>query len=63
MSEEELQTVFDPFVRHGEADAIQGTGIGLTITKRLIELMNGSIGARSTEGQGSEFLVRLPACV
>lgn len=59
MNEEELRTVFDPFVRHGNADAVQGTGIGLTITRRLVELMQGSIEARSTAGEGSEFSVLL----
>jgi PAS domain S-box-containing protein len=53
--------LFLPFQRAGqEAGPIQGTGIGLTITKRLAELMRGSVGFTSTPGAGSEFWVDLP---
>jgi CheY-like chemotaxis protein len=54
--------LFQPFQRAGqEAGPIQGTGIGLAITKRLAELMGGSVGFRSTPGQGSAFWVTVPA--
>ena len=43
------------------AGPIEGTGIGLTISKRLAELMRGSVGFRSQVGHGSEFWIELPA--
>jgi signal transduction histidine kinase/ActR/RegA family two-component response regulator len=53
--------VFQPFQRAGqETGPIEGTGIGLSITKRLAELMRGSVGFRSTPSQGSEFWVDMP---
>jgi CheY-like chemotaxis protein len=54
--------VFQPFQRVGqEAGPIEGTGIGLAITKRLAELMQGSVGFRSRYQEGSEFWVEMPA--
>ncbi len=54
--------LFRPFQRAGqEMGPIEGTGIGLVITKRLAELMQGSVGFRSVEGKGSEFWVDMPA--
>jgi CheY-like chemotaxis protein/anti-sigma regulatory factor (Ser/Thr protein kinase) len=58
---EKQDRIFQPFQRAGqEAGPIEGTGIGLSITKRLAELMNGSVGFRSTPDVGSEFWVELP---
>ncbi len=53
--------LFQPFQRAGqETGPIEGTGIGLVITRRLARLMRGDVGFRSTPGQGSEFWVDIP---
>lgn len=58
---EKQKLIFQPFQRAGqEAGPIEGTGIGLVITKRLAELMHGSVGFESTHGQGSCFWIELP---
>ena len=58
---EKQPMIFQPFQRAGqEAGPIEGTGIGLVITKRLAELMHGSVGFESTEGHGSCFWIELP---
>jgi len=57
----ELDRVFEPFERGQGPNvrAIPGTGLGLTITKLLTQIMGGEINATSTEGVGTTFLVRL----
>lgn len=61
ISREKSKLLFEPFTRLGaEASSIEGTGIGLTITKRLVELMNGRIGYESEVGKGSKFWVDFP---
>src|SRR5262249_58416648 len=53
--------LFQPFQRAGqETGSIEGTGIGLVITKRLAELMCGAVGFRSTAWEGSDFWVDMP---
>jgi PAS domain S-box-containing protein len=60
--EDKHSKIFQPFQRAGqETGPIEGTGIGLVISKRLAELMAGRVGFRSTPGVGSEFWVELPA--
>ena len=60
LSSEKLEQLFQPFNRLGqEAGSEEGTGIGLVVTKQLIELMGGSIGVQSSAGVGSEFWIEL----
>jgi CheY-like chemotaxis protein len=58
LSTEQLGQLFQPFNRLGqEGGAEEGTGIGLVVTKRLVEAMGGRIGADSTLGEGSVFWI------
>ena len=61
MSPAFLRTVFDPFSReeNSTTSGIQGTGLGMAITKNLVELMGGVIRVDSTQGKGSTFTVEL----
>jgi signal transduction histidine kinase len=58
---EQIAQLYQPFNRLGADDATPGTGIGLVITKRLVELMNGQLALRSKPGVGTTFSVQLPA--
>jgi len=58
---EQLDGLFQPFNRLGaEGSAVEGTGIGLTITRRIMEMMGGSVDVESEVGVGSTFWVELP---
>jgi signal transduction histidine kinase len=60
LAPEEFAQLFQPFNRLGkESGAEEGAGIGLVVTKRLIELMGGTLGAESTVGVGSVFWFEL----
>ncbi len=61
MSKEFLKHVFDAFEREETStkSGIQGTGLGMSITKKMVELMGGDISVESEKGKGSEFTVTL----
>jgi signal transduction histidine kinase/CheY-like chemotaxis protein len=60
LTPEQLRSLFQPFNRLGrDGTGIEGSGIGLVLTKRLVELMGGTIGVRSTPGAGSTFWIDL----
>lgn len=56
ISPEDLSTLFHPFVTHKK----EGTGLGLTITKQIIEAHGGTISVQSTPGEGTLFTIVLP---
>jgi CheY-like chemotaxis protein len=60
IDQEGLQKIFTPFERLGaDRNAVGGTGLGLALSKRMIEAMEGSIGVESTVGVGSKFYFEL----
>jgi len=62
LNPDQVAQLFQPFNRLGqEAGGEEGTGIGLVVAKRLVELMAGAIGAESAVGAGSQFWFELPA--
>ena len=64
LSEDKLAQLFQPFNRLGQAYGNEeGTGIGLVVSKRLVELMGGKIGVVSDIGKGSSFWFELPLFV
>jgi signal transduction histidine kinase/CheY-like chemotaxis protein len=62
MSEEFQKTIFEAFTREktSTVSGIQGTGLGMAITKNIVDMMGGAIRVNSTQGKGSEFIVELP---
>ena len=61
MSEEFVRRIFEPFERERNStiSKIQGTGLGMAITKNIVDMMNGSIEVKSEQGVGTEFVVSL----
>ena len=61
MSEEFKKTIFQAFTREktSTVSGIQGTGLGMAITKNIIDMMGGEIAVQSEEGKGSEFVVTI----
>src|SRR3979411_2063295 len=61
---EDCERIFEKFYRgrHGATLAVRGTGLGLAVARQLVEAHAGTIGVRSTGGQGSTFWGRLPGC-
>ena len=60
ISTRQQKQLFTPFERMGaEFTKVKGTGIGLTITKQLVNMMGGVVGVESTEGKGSSFWIEL----
>ncbi|WP_051656535.1 ATP-binding response regulator [Butyrivibrio sp. AE3004] len=57
MSPEFTATVFEAYTREDSANKIQGTGLGMAITKSIIELMDGNIRVESQKGVGTEFVI------
>ncbi|MDO4460163.1 MAG: ATP-binding protein [Clostridia bacterium] len=62
MSEEFLPHLFEEFARENNTtdSKVEGTGLGMPIVKRLVELMNGTVEVKSTKGEGTVFTVTLP---
>ena len=62
MSPTFLQNIFENFTRERNStqSGQQGTGLGMAITKRLVELMNGTISVESEQGQGTKFTIIIP---
>ena len=62
MSQEFAQKIFSPFERErtSTVSRIQGTGLGMAITKNIVDMMGGTIEVWTEQGKGTEFIVRLP---
>ena len=62
MSQEFVQKIFSPFERErtSTVSRIQGTGLGMAITKNIVNMMGGTIEVQTEQGKGTEFIVRLP---
>ena len=61
MSEEFAKTIFDPFTREETTtvSGIQGTGLGMAITKKIVDMMGGRITVNTRKGEGTEFVVTM----
>ncbi|MBT0809717.1 HAMP domain-containing histidine kinase [Litoribacter ruber] len=58
--QEDVVRIFEPFFRGDNAEMAEGTGVGLSLCKRIVEIHNGNINVDSTPDIGSTFIVRLP---
>lgn len=58
LNPEELENLFEPFQKHDNKQ--EGLGLGLYITKNMVQLMGGKIGVESTEGKGTTFWFEIP---
>ncbi len=62
LSEDQLKRIFEPFYQaeSNHTGNLEGTGIGLSLVKELVDLHKGHISVKSVQGQGSEFCVEIP---
>ena len=62
ISAEEQEHIFDPFFRGQRAakDQVHGTGLGLSLAKKIVEAHGGAIRVESAPMKGAEFIVRIP---
>ena len=65
MSDEFRKNIFEAFTREktSTVSGIQGTGLGMAITKNIVDMMGGTIDVNSSEGNGTEFIVTIPCKV
>ena len=63
MTEDEQQRIFTAFERLSNATAQDGFGLGLSVVKRIVDMLKGTIDLQSENGKGSRFTVRLPMSV
>lgn len=60
IAREDLPSIFDPFYRTQNAIHLEGTGLGLNIVKRMIDVLNGTIHVESEIDKGTSFKVAIP---
>ena len=60
LNEEDVEKIFEPFVRLHDCDAYDGSGMGLTTCQKIVHRHGGKIFAHSKPGDGAVFIIRLP---